>query len=103
MSGWLHESGRMCQEPCIGGFAPVYVARKVGGNRFQIAGGTPGLEVSWQITGVRQDRWAEANRIPVEELKRPKERGLYLHPEAWGQPQERGIDYMPKGKPMIEK
>jgi len=57
------------QLTCIGGFAPVYIAQKVANNRFKIAGGPPGLEVSWQVTGIRQDAWANARRIPVEEDK----------------------------------
>ncbi|MBM3287698.1 MAG: hypothetical protein FJY88_10175, partial [Candidatus Eisenbacteria bacterium] len=31
------------QLTCIGGHAPVYIASKISGNRFKIAGGTPGL------------------------------------------------------------
>jgi hypothetical protein len=54
------------------------------GNQFKIAGGESGAKVSWQVTGIRQDRFAQANRIPVEEDKRAEDRGLYLHPEAWG-------------------
>jgi hypothetical protein len=54
------------QLTCIGGFAPVYVAKKVRGNRFKIAGGKPGMEVSWQLTGVRKDAYAETHRIQVE-------------------------------------
>jgi hypothetical protein len=42
-------------------------------------------------TGIRHDRWAEANRIGVETPKPEEERGLYLHPEAWGMPAERGL------------
>lgn len=38
----------------IGSFAPVYVAREIQNNTFRIAGGKPGMRVSWQITGVRQ-------------------------------------------------
>jgi hypothetical protein len=79
------------QLTCIGGFAPVFVADRVAGNRFRIAGGTPKLEVSWQVTGIRQDPWANANRIVVEEEKRPEERGLYLHPEVWDQPKDRDL------------
>lgn len=37
----------------IGSFAPVYVAQEVQNNTFRIAGGKPGVRVSWQITGVR--------------------------------------------------
>jgi hypothetical protein len=81
------------QLTCIGGYAPVYIAEKISGNRFQIAGGKTGMEVSWQVTGIRQDRYAEANRIPVEEEKLDRDRGKYLHPEAFGLPESMGIDY----------
>jgi len=77
------------QLTCIGGFAPVYVAKKVNGNRFKIAGGKPGMEVSWQLTGVRQDAYAETHRIRVEEMKPVAERGSYLHPEAFGKSSEK--------------
>jgi hypothetical protein len=53
------------------------------------------MQVSWQVTGVRHDPWAEAHRIPVEEPKPPEEQGLYLHPELYGQPAEQGIGYIP--------
>jgi len=42
----------------IGAFAPLYVATEVEGNRFRIAGGKPGMRVSWQITGIRQGAYA---------------------------------------------
>jgi hypothetical protein len=79
------------QLTCIGGFAPVYIADKLVDGRFRIAGGTPGLEVSWQVTGIRQDRWANDNRIPVEVEKTGQERGLYVHPDAYGLDEKRGI------------
>ncbi len=75
------------QLTCIGGFAPVYVAQEIQNNRFQIAGGTPGMKVSWQVTGIRHDPYAEAHRIPVEEEKPPEERGTYLHPVEYGKPE----------------
>ena len=62
----------------------LYIAKKMSGNRFKIAGGKPNAEVSWQVTGIRQDAWANAYRIPVEEAKPAKERGTYLHPELFG-------------------
>ncbi|HKQ75529.1 MAG TPA: hypothetical protein VJ810_17650 [Blastocatellia bacterium] len=79
------------QLTCIGGFAPVYVAKKVNGNRFRIAGGKPGMEVSWQLTGVRKDAYAEMHRVQVEEIKPIAERGSYLHPEAFGKSAEKNI------------
>ena len=77
------------QLTCIGGFAPVYIAEEIQGNRFKIAGGRTGLKVSWMITGIRQDPWANAHRIPVEQDKPDPERGYYLHPELYGQTAER--------------
>ena len=79
------------QLTCVGGFAPVYVSEEIEGNRFTIAGGAEGLKVSWQVTGIRHDPWAEANRIPTEVDKAPEDRGHYLHPEARGLPTERSL------------
>jgi len=70
----------------IGAFSPVFVAEEIRGNRFKIAGGKAGSKVSWQVTGIRRDAYAEAHRIPVEEEKTGKERGRYLYPELYGQP-----------------
>lgn len=81
------------QLTCIGGYAPVYIAKEVHENQFRIAGGTPNLVVSWQVTGIRQDDYANAHRIPVEELKPDIERGFYLSPEPLGQPTEKSIDW----------
>jgi hypothetical protein len=72
------------QLTCIGGYAPVYVAEEVSDNGFTIAGGTPGLRVSWQVTGIRQDPWANDNRIVVEEDKPAEEQGAYLYPQGYG-------------------
>src|SRR5258708_25490578 len=81
------------QLTCLGGFAPVYVAREVQNGTFRIAGGSPGLKVSWQVTGIRQDAWANAHRIPVEEEKNARERGHYLHPELYGAAEEQSIQW----------
>jgi hypothetical protein len=62
----------------------LYIAREMKGNRFKIAGGGPNGKVSWMVTGIRQDAWANAHRIPTEEEKPPQERGKYLHPELYG-------------------
>jgi hypothetical protein len=82
------------QLTAIGGASPnLHIASEIEGNRFLIAGGGPGMKVSWQVTGVRQDPFAQANRIPVEEDKSAEERGKYLHPEAYSVPATMGIDY----------
>ena len=67
------------QLTCIGGYAPVYVADEIANNQFKIAGGTAGLMVSWQVTGIRRDPYANTNRIQVEEVKPPSEQGKYLY------------------------
>ncbi|MCC7438080.1 MAG: hypothetical protein IT211_06235, partial [Armatimonadetes bacterium] len=72
------------QLTCIGGFAQVYVAEEMQGNQFTIAGGKPGMKVSWQVTGVRNDPFAQKYRVEVEVEKPAAERGNYLHPEAYG-------------------
>lgn len=81
------------QLTCIGGFAPVFIQEEITANRFKIGGGQPGLKISWQVTGIRKDPFANAHRIPVEENKQPDEQGYYLHPDAYGQPPERGIEW----------
>ena len=75
----------------IGTFAQAIVARKVKGNRFSIKTNAPNVEVSWQVTGTRHDAYADKHRIPVEEVKPEAERGYYLHPDAFDQPEERGV------------
>jgi len=80
------------QLTCIGGYAPVYIAEEITDNRFRISGGTPSLKVSWQITGIRQDKWANDHRIPVEEAKPSGEIGTYLHPQGFGQSDELRVD-----------
>jgi hypothetical protein len=51
------------------------------------------MKVSWQVTGIRHEPYAEAHLIPVEEEKPPEERGTYLHPVEHGMPQTSGLDY----------
>lgn len=68
----------------MGRFAQAIVSEKVHANRFVIKTNKPGVEVSWQVTGIRQDAWANAHRIPVEEVKPPEEQGHYQHPQLFG-------------------
>jgi hypothetical protein len=81
------------QLTCIGGYAPVYIAERISGNQFKIAGGTPGLAISWQVTGVRQDAYAKAHRIQVEVDKPANERGTYIAPEEHGQPLSKHVNW----------
>jgi trimeric autotransporter adhesin len=75
----------------IGTFAQAIVADEMKGNHFSIRTNAPNVKVSWQVTGVRQDAFANKNRIPVEEDKSEGERGYYLHPEAFSQPETKSV------------
>jgi hypothetical protein len=75
------------------GFAQAKVVRGVKDNSFVIRTSVPFTTVSWQVTGIRQDPYANANRIQVEVDKPAGERGKYIHPEAYGLPKEAGIGY----------
>ena len=55
------------QLTCIGTFAPVYIAEECRGNKFKIAGGKPGMKVSWQLTAVRNDAYIRSNPFRAEE------------------------------------
>jgi hypothetical protein len=75
-------------------------SNKNNNSSFKIAGSPSGMKVSWQVTGIRKDPWANTNRIEVEDDKSAKERGYYLHPDPYGQPEEKGISHLlfPKDK-----
>jgi hypothetical protein len=71
----------------IGRFAQAIVAKEIRDNQFTIQTDQPLTRVSWQVTGVRHDAYAQAHRVPVEETKPASERGHYLHPDAFGAPE----------------
>ena len=75
------------QLTAIGAAAPnLHVAQEIAQHQFRIAGGSAGMKVSWQVTGVRHDAFAKAHPLAVQVSKPEKERGHYLHPEAYGAP-----------------
>jgi len=81
------------QLTCIGGFAPVYIAEKINNNQFKIAGGELGMEISWQVTGIRKDVYAKQNPVLPEIQKEDNEKGKYLHPKLYNMPESMGIGY----------
>jgi hypothetical protein len=75
------------QLTAVGAAAPnLHVAQEIANHQFQIAGGVPGMKVSWQVTGVRHDAYAKVHPLMVEVEKRERERGTYMPPEAFGKP-----------------
>jgi hypothetical protein len=90
------------QLTCVGGYAPVYVSSEISGNQFVIAGGKDGLKVSWQITGIRKDKYAQANPLEVEKKKTASEQGKYLHPELYGYSADRSLNPNPDRDPSVK-
>ncbi|MBL8879039.1 MAG: hypothetical protein JNG88_07950 [Phycisphaerales bacterium] len=77
------------QLTCIGQFAPVFVREEIRDGAFVIAGGKPGMRVSWEVKGVRNDPFVQAHGAPIEQLKPDHLRGRYLQPELFGQTAEK--------------
>ncbi len=95
----------------LGEFAQAIVKEEISGNEFTIQTNKPNIKVSWQVTGVRNDPYAQEHRIKPVEDKPAHEKGLYLHPELYGKSSDLGfktgvpraerISY--KGTPVKEK
>jgi trimeric autotransporter adhesin len=93
MPDWFEALNRdfRYQLTVIGQFAQACIASELENRQFSIKTDKPNVKVSWQITGVRQDAWANAHRIPVEVEKSADERGYYVHPELFGAPADKSI------------
>jgi hypothetical protein len=83
-----------------GRFAQAVVSKKIQNHQFTIHTNVSNVEVSWQITGVRQDAYAKAHPLVVEQAKPANERGSYMHPELYGQPKEKQTDWGLRPKMM---
>ena len=58
--------------------------------QFTIQTDKPKVEVSWQVTGIRQDAWANAHRIPVEVAEAERAIGDFIcTPNSFGAPAEK--------------
>jgi hypothetical protein len=77
----------------IGQFAQAIVGRKIANHEFTIRTNAPSVEVSWQVTGVRQDRFAKAHPLVVEQEKEANVRGFYIHPDLYGAPAQKQIEW----------
>lgn len=77
----------------VGQFAQAIVADEVKNNRFTIKTSAPNVKVSWQVTGVRSDPAMLTHPFKVEEDKAAAERGYYLTPEAFGQSEEKSVQW----------
>ncbi len=78
----------------IGTFAQAIVGEEIEHNRFVIKTNLGNVKVSWQVTGIRHDAYANAHRIPVEEEKPADEQGTYLHPDLFGAGEEKNVEWV---------
>jgi hypothetical protein len=75
------------QLTAIGSFSQVIIKKKISKNQFIIQSKQPKVEVSWQITGVRNDRNMQYAPFVAEAEKEEENKGKYMSPEAYGKAQ----------------
>jgi trimeric autotransporter adhesin len=97
MPDWFEALNRdfRYQLTTINSFSRATVAAELKDGKFRIRTSQPHVKVSWQVTGIRHDAWANANRIPNEEAKPANEQGRYLHPELYGAGPDKSVVAMP--------
>jgi hypothetical protein len=79
----------------LSGLQEVAVAKKISHNRFTIQSQKPHSEISWQVTGIRHDPYANAHRIRVVVPKQRAADGRYVHPELYGKPLSKSVVVLP--------
>ena len=74
----------------VGRDSHAWISQEIANKQFKISTNATNVKVSWQVTAVRQDAYAKAHPLVVEEEKPTQERGFYQHPELYGsQPRSR--------------
>lgn len=86
------------QLTAIGAFAQAIISKEISNNEFIIQTSQPNVKVSWQVTGIRHDKYANAHRVVAEVEKEPEFRGYYLHAAEWGKPESQSIDALTRPK-----
>lgn len=83
-------------------FAQARISKKIANNRFAIKTDKPNIQVSWQVTGVRHDKYAQAHRVVPEVEKEPELKGKFLHAKEWGKSDADSIDSVTRPKESSE-
>ena len=76
-------------------FARALVWTEIAHDRFTIRTNEPRVHVSWQVTGIRKDPWANDHRLKVVVPKEGRADGRYLHPELYGKPLTKSVVILP--------
>lgn len=69
-------------------FVLAKVVDEVKDNAFRIRTSKPGVKVSWEVKGTRNDAWMRAYGAPDEMDKPDNEVGSYQNPELYGMPND---------------
>ncbi|HRI44203.1 MAG TPA: hypothetical protein PLL78_03170 [Fimbriimonadaceae bacterium] len=77
------------------GFVMAKISKKILANRFQIRTSKGNVEVSWRVDADRNDLYVRAKKPKDVVEKQDLERGMYQHPELYGEPAEKGVNYRP--------
>jgi len=72
---------------------------EVAHNRFTIRTNKPNVKVSWQVTGIRKDAYANAHRIQTVVPKTRSADSKYVHPELYGKPLSKSVVVLPGMRP----
>jgi hypothetical protein len=78
----------------VGSPSHPYVSQEMSNGTFIIKSELPNAKVCWELVGVRQDVWSNAHPMQVEVPKPPGEVGTYLDPQDWGQPANKGLEFV---------
>ena len=82
----------------VGASAPnLFIKEKISGNKFVIAGGLAGMEVSWTVYAERNDKYMKDHPelTDPQPMKTGRYAGKYIYPEGYGQPKEKGFLFKP--------
>jgi len=79
----------------LSGLQLVAVAKEISHNRFTIQSEKPNARVSWQVTGIRKDPYANAHRIQTVVPKTARADRRYVHPELYGKPLSKSVVVLP--------
>jgi hypothetical protein len=74
-------------------FAQAIVWRELAHNRFTIRTNAPQVKVSWQVTGIRHDPYANDHRIKAEVPKAAADQGKFVYPQGYGRSKRDTVGY----------
>jgi hypothetical protein len=75
--------------------AKAAIWQEVKNNRFTIRTDQRNVTVSWLVTGIRKDAWANAHRIQTVVPKTGSADNKYVHPELYGKPLTKSVVVLP--------